>query len=154
MLPPATVQGTARGGLLTHEVPVSVSTFPGALGATAVRVPPLPTNRLPAWTEVSPVPPWATDRGVSSPDRLLMSLFAPEAAAPRLVRAPASVLDPVPPLATFRVPPRVRLPLVVTGEPEVRPVLPGSRPTLVTVPVVLLVPKGPTQLGEAAVPAL
>ena len=33
---------------------------------------------------------------------LVMSALAPEAAAPRLVRAPAAVVEPVPPLATVK----------------------------------------------------
>ena len=44
-----------------------------------------------------PVPPSVSARGVVKPVRLVMSLFAPDAAAPRLVRAPEAVVAPVPP---------------------------------------------------------
>ena len=47
----------------------------------------------------------------------------------------------VPPLAMASVPPRVKVPLSVIGPPpRVRPVVPPEPVTLVTVPVVLLVP--------------
>src|SRR5215468_6671049 len=42
--------------------------------------------------------------GVVSPARDVISEFAPLAAAPRLLRAPAAVGDPVPPLATGKLP--------------------------------------------------
>ena len=42
----------------------------------------------------------------------VMSELAPLAAAPRLVRAPAAVIAPVPPLATLRAVPRVKPPKV------------------------------------------
>ena len=48
------------------------------------------------------------------------------------------VVEPVPPLAMARVPPRVRVPLVVMVPPvTVRPVVPPERATLVTVPLLL-----------------
>jgi len=63
------------------------------------------------------------------------SVFVPEAAAPRLVRAPLAVPDPVPPLATASVPPSVRVPAEVIGPPEdVRPVVPPLMSTDDTVP--------------------
>ena len=69
------------------------------------------------------------------PDRDVMSLLAPEAAAPRLVRAPDAVVAPVPPFKMFSVPARVMTPLEVTGPPEVvRPVVPPDTSTEVTVP--------------------
>ncbi len=56
----------------------------------------------------------------------------------RAVRAPEAVVAPVPPLANARVPPRVRVPAVVIGEPvNVRPVVPPDAATDVTVPTVL-----------------
>ena len=48
---------------------------------------------------------------------------------------PVDVVTPVPPLATARVPPSVRVPEVVMGPPvNVRPVVPPEPLTLVTVP--------------------
>ena len=44
--------------------------------------------------------------------RLVMSLFTPLAAAPRLVRAPEALVAPVPPLVTGRAVDRVRAPNV------------------------------------------
>ena len=52
----------------------------------------------------APVPPCATLRGVERADRLVMSLFAPDFAAERLLRAVAASVPPVPPLATGSVP--------------------------------------------------
>ena len=66
----------------------------------------------------------------------VMSVFAPEAAAPRLVNAAAADVAPVPPLATASVPPSVKVPDDVIGEPlNVRPVVPPDAATLLTVPV-------------------
>jgi hypothetical protein len=56
------------------------------------------------WDVVAPVPPWRMDRAVVRPLSEVMSLFAPLAAAPRLVRAPAAVVELVPPLAMPRTP--------------------------------------------------
>ena len=54
----------------------------------------------------------------------------------RALRAACCVVAPVPPLARARVPPRVRVPVLVMGPPElVRPVVPPDRATLVTEPV-------------------
>lgn len=65
----------------------------------------------------------------------VMSELAPDAAAPRLVRAPLAVVAPVPPLSTSSVPARVMVPDVVTGPPEVvKPVVPPETLTDVTVP--------------------
>ena len=59
-------------------------------------------------------------------------------ASPRLERAPEASVAPVPPLATARVPARVRVPEVVTGPPEKEsPVVPPEASTLVTVPTVV-----------------
>ena len=81
------------------------------------------------------VPPLATASCV--PDQLLLLIV--EAVArlprPRAVRAPESVVAPVPPLARASVPASVNVPLVVMGPPEVvRPVLPPDMATLVTLP--------------------
>ena len=43
------------------------------------------------------MPPCGAERGVVNPVRLVISLFAPEAAAPRFERAPEAVVAPVPP---------------------------------------------------------
>ena len=65
----------------------------------------------------------------------VMSAFAPEAAAPKLVRAVPASVAPVPPLATASVPAIVMVPDVVTGPPlVVRPVVPPETSTEVTVP--------------------
>jgi hypothetical protein len=67
---------------------------------------PLPFAYLyPVKTPV-PVPPCAVLRGVVSPVKLVMSLFAPLLAALRFVRAPVAVVAPVPPpvIWTGRVP--------------------------------------------------
>ena len=56
--------------------------------------------------------------------------------APRLDRAVAASVAPVPPLATASVPASVIVPDPVTGPPDVvRPVVPPETLTLVTVPV-------------------
>jgi hypothetical protein len=78
-----------------------------------------------------------------------MSLLAPLAAAPRLVLAPAAVLELVPPLAIGRMldptsddEARLRVPVVRTPVPEVdltRP--PALRPERVLVPVVVRPPE-------------
>lgn len=70
------------------------------------------------------------------PDIDVMSELAPDAAAPKLVRAPEAVVAPVPPLSTSNVPAKVIVPDVVTGPPEVvKPVVPPETLTDVTVPV-------------------
>ena len=51
---------------------------------------------------VAPVPPWVIDRAVVRPLKALMSEFAPDFAAPRLVRAFPAVEAPVPPILTPR----------------------------------------------------
>ncbi len=57
--------------------------------------------RTPFWVRLAvPVPPWATVSAVVRPVRLVISEFGPAAAAPRLVRAPAIVIAPVPPEVT------------------------------------------------------
>lgn len=64
---------------------------------------------------MEPVPPCPTERAVVRPVSEVISEFAPEAAAPRLVRAPDAVVAFVPPLPTGRVPvtPVVRETLVI-----------------------------------------
>ena len=65
----------------------------------------------------------------------VMSEFAPEAAAPKLERAPEAVVAPVPPLSTSSVPASVIVPDVVIGPPvAVKPVVPPETLTDVTVP--------------------
>ena len=111
------------------------------------------------WAVVAPVPPWAMLSAVVRPVRLVMSLFAPDAAAPRLVRAPLAVVLPVPPLVRARVllkkvllflsiAPVLNVPFASVWtipailraenvtEPElVRPVKPVSVPVMVLLPV-------------------
>ena len=58
-----------------------------------------------------------------------------------MVLASASVVAPVPPLATAKVPPSVMVPLVVKGPPvAVNPVVPPLTSTEVTVPVFVVYP--------------
>ena len=60
--------------------------------------------------------------------------------APKFVRAVAASVAPVPPLATARVPPSVRVPEAVIGPPvNERPVVPPLALTLVTVPAPAIV---------------
>lgn len=72
--------------------------------------------------------------------RPVMSVFgiddeAVRALVPVPLTYPVSVVAPVPPLATLRVPPRVIVPLTVMGPPlVVRPVVPPETSTEVTVP--------------------
>ena len=55
------------------------------------------------------------------------------------------MVAPVPPLAMARVPPRVRVPLLVMGPPvAVSPVVPPARFTLVTVPAAVLLATEPS----------
>lgn len=51
---------------------------------------------------VWPVPPWPIEIAVVRPESEVMSLFAPEAAAPRFALALEAVDAPVPPSATAR----------------------------------------------------
>ena len=103
---------------------------------------PLPNPKLVLAPEavVAPVPPCNIDNAVVSPERLVISLFAPLAAAPKLVLAPEAVVAPVPPLAIFSVPARVISPIVeATGVNPVVPPLKDKTPVLaiVTAPVAL-----------------
>ena len=54
--------------------------------------------------EESPVPPCVVANGVDKPEIEVMSELAPEAAAPKLVRAPELVVAPVPPAKIGKVP--------------------------------------------------
>lgn len=85
----------------------------------------------------------------------VMSVFAPEAAALRFVRAVPATVAPVPPFATGRVPvtcdvrstpesvpPSVKLPEDVTVPVSVMPLTVPALPTLVTVPVLVVKPEG------------
>src|SRR5450631_273817 len=77
----------------------------------------------------APVPPSPVASGVVRPVRAVMSAFEPLAAAPRLTRAPAAVLAPVPPLRTPTMPETVVavaalrevLTLIVAGKDRVTP---------------------------------
>ena len=70
------------------------------------------------------MPPCATLKGVVSPVRLVMSLFAPEPAALKFCLATPADTAPVPPLAMFKVPARVMEPAVpVDGVNPVDPAL-------------------------------
>jgi hypothetical protein len=62
------------------------------------------TAPVPVATPV-PVPPCVRDSGVVKPDNEVMSALAPEAAAPKLVRAAPAVIAPVPPFAIGRATP-------------------------------------------------
>jgi len=66
--------------------------------AVACRAPlALPYNTPLLVKVAAPEPPWVTLRAVVRPAKLVMSLLDPRAAAPRLVRAPTAVAEPVPP---------------------------------------------------------
>jgi len=54
-------------------------------------------RRSPVVYEGNPVPPCVADNGVVNPESDVMSLFAPDAAAPRFVRAAEADVAPVPP---------------------------------------------------------
>lgn len=64
----------------------------------------LPAPPIRIWSAVTlakPVPPWLTLRAVVRPVNDVMSEFAPDAAAPKFVRAPAAVVALVPPWPTL-----------------------------------------------------
>ena len=95
----------------------------------------LPISNCPLVYVVWPVPPCPTLNAVVNPVRDVMSLFAPEPAAPRVSLAPEALVAPVPPCAIASVPPTVSVPDVVIGEPvKVSPVVPPDAATDVTVP--------------------
>ena len=81
----------------------------------------------------------ALKRGnVTAEGSVIVNMLPPRVDAPRLVRATAAVVAPVPPLAIANVPPSVSVPLVVIGPPEnVSPVVPPEASTDVTVPPLL-----------------
>ena len=73
--------------------------------ADEAHVVPLLRRTLPVTPdEVMPVPPCDALSAVVRPESEVISLFAPDAAAPRFVRAPAAVVAFVPPFATATVP--------------------------------------------------
>ena len=69
---------------------------------------PLPSKTPFAVSVLVPIPPWTTLRAVVRPDREVMSLLAPLAAALMFDRAPPAVVAPVPPLASDRAVPRLK----------------------------------------------
>src|ERR1700683_1996982 len=73
----------------------------------------LPRSTPSAASVAAPVPPWATLKAVVSPVSEVMSELAPEAAAPRLLRAPAAVLAPVPPFGMPSWPVNEMLPVAL-----------------------------------------
>jgi hypothetical protein len=106
----------AAGTVLFHVVPSDVRTLPLVLGATkATAEVPFPRITLFAVNVAAPVPPCATDNGVLSAVKEVISLFAPEAAALKLDLAPDAVEEPVPPSATDKsVIPVIDPPVIVT----------------------------------------
>lgn len=106
------------------------------------------------WPEVPTDP--LRDKGEAVPTKLRVPVIAALAVLTVPVRVgladkttepvPVEVATPVPPLATPRVPPRVKVPVVVMGLPvNVSPVVPPDAATDVTVPTL-------AQLGVAPAP--
>ena len=87
-------------GQLCHDGAPAVETKhkPAPPAATdVIGLVPLPSSTPFAVRLAAPVPPCATLNAVVRPDSDVMSLLAPDAAAPRLVRAAGAVIAPVPP---------------------------------------------------------
>lgn len=99
----ANVSAAAVPGLVIVTLLIEAAVAAPIVGVTKVGLVDNTTLPVPVLVVV-PVPPCATDKAVVSPVRLVMSLLAPFAAAPRLVLAPAAVVAPVPPLATATTP--------------------------------------------------
>ena len=127
--------------LITGAVPPDETI--GAVPVTPVTVP-LP---VPAPMAVLKLAAVSTETVLSALNRgnvmaeglVKVNKLLPTVVAPKLVRAPAAVVLPVPPFATANVPAIVIVPLVVTGPPlKVKPVVPPDASTLVTVPVPLM----------------
>lgn len=109
----------------------SVPAVPSVNAATEVTVPPVPVAEIVIAPEVfeilTPLPGVRVVRVKPVPLPISSTPLA------------GVVVRPVPPLATARVPPSVRVPVVVIGPPDkVSPVVPPDPLTLVTVPEPLL----------------
>jgi hypothetical protein len=101
---------------------------------------------------VKPEP--AVDHDVFVPSVVKNLPELPVCEGSRLLRAPLAVVEPVPPLATFKVPAMVIVPLETIGPPlVVSPVVPPETLTLETPPPVPVkgVPAGPINVIKAKV---
>ena len=117
-----------------------------------------------AGVKFAPAETVARAENVCGPDQVLSPSRNPRTVplvpvgTPRFVRASEALVAPVPPLATTKVPSSVTEPEVVTGPPlVVRPVVPPSTSTLVTVPplpVALTVIAPPPLVIVTPVPAV
>lgn len=126
---------------LTVPVPDTLVTEPPP--AIELSVPPDSDRPLPTViSSIAPVLAVVRPRMRAVDMVIPLVVTAPDAAAPRFVRAVPASAAPVPPLATTRVPPSVRLPEVVTVPLSVSPVVPPEPVTEVTVPVLLVYPDG------------
>ena len=124
---------------LDVTVPESVMPLTEPVPPTLVTVPlPVPApiaERKVAASSAETVLLAFTRRNVIALGFVSVKSDAPTVVAPRLVLASVAVPAPVPPFATARVPPSVRVPDEVIGPPEaVRPLVPPEILTLVTLP--------------------
>ena len=142
-----------------QAVPVLISTLPAVPGATELTgLVPLPTTKALVGMLVTPVPPNTTLNGVVSPDNDVISELLPDAAANKLVLAPAAVLAPVPPDAiAMGAMPVIEPPVIVTASEfcsAIVPTLavaPEPSPRLVLAPAAVLAPVPPDAIGSIAV---
>jgi len=130
---------------LGTSVPIANPRLVRAAEAVVAPVPPLATATVPltfvAVVAVEALPLIAMFHVPLAPVPVGLGTSVP-IARPKLVRAPAAVVPPVPPLATANVPARVIVPLLVIGPPEVvRPVVPPETPTEVTEPLLASSPR-------------
>jgi hypothetical protein len=166
----------AEGAVDCHVVPLEVRTLPEVPGATVCGAEvPLPSRTLLDVSDVAPVPPLATDKVPVVPATIGRPLAFVRVAAEGVPRlgvvsvglvlkttepVPVDEVTPVPPLATgsvpvtpearfisSSVPPRVKLPELVTVPVKVRPLTVPVPLTLVTVP------EPPAETYSKAVPA-
>ncbi len=100
---------------------------------------PLPVKTPLAASVFVPIPPCITLSAVVRPLRLVMSLFAPDAAAPKLARALAAVVAPVPPLPTAKVPVKLIVPVALRA---IFPIAPTATVPVASGMVIVRAPVG------------
>ena len=129
---PGQVEKAGAPAVETKQSPAPPAVMP------VIALAPLPNKMLLAVKLLAPVPPWTTVNAVVRPERLVMSLLAPLAAAPMLPRAPLAVVAPVPPW--------VKLKAVVRPDREVMSELAplAAAPRLLRAPDALLAPVPPS----------
>jgi hypothetical protein len=115
----------------TDQVPAAITGIPEE-PEVSIPVPPFAALITVAFQEPVPIVPSVVTLVVPAQvDRAVFSTFP----KPKPVRAPESVVAPVPPFAIAKVPAIVIVPSSVIGPPEnVSPVVPPETSTLVTVP--------------------